>query len=183
MSRTVLGAAGLPEANISPGACLTLMHGPLEFGWRLSGVTSDFLAEAMALPYTGSKTRHANIHHSIEYLSNELIENALKFREPSDVFIEACVAADTFLMRVRNQIGPETSARFQHLLADILSEDPGERLIRQIEENAASDASGSGLGILTLLADYGARLAWEFEASDDRRVQLTTTASINIPLA
>ncbi|WJH38213.1 hypothetical protein N7E02_05880 (plasmid) [Aliirhizobium terrae] len=183
MSRTILGTTDLAEASLSSGARLTLMDGPLELSWRLSGLTSDFLAEAMALPFTSSKTRHANVHHSIEYLSNELIENALKFRQPSDIVIEACVDADLFLMRVRNEIDSETSTRFRNLLTDILSADPGELLIQQIEANAASNASGSGLGILTLLADYGAELAWEFEGANDQRIQLTTTASVQIPLA
>lgn len=183
MSKTVLGLQDLTEANFSSGACLTLSDGPLELGWRHSGLTSDFIAEAMALPFTTSKTLHADIHHSIGYLSNELIENAVKFRQPGDIVIEACLAAGVFLMRVRNDVDSETSIRFQDRLKKMLSVDPGELLIRQIEANAASDASGSGLGLLTLLSDYDARMSWEFEDFDHQRVKLTTTASLALPLS
>ncbi|WJH38731.1 hypothetical protein N7E02_05050 (plasmid) [Aliirhizobium terrae] len=63
----------------------------------------------------------------------------------------------------------ETFTRFQNLLTDILSADPGELLIQQIEANAVFNASGSGLGILALLADYGAELAWEFDGANNQR--------------
>ncbi len=182
MSKTILGMSDLTEARFSSGACLTLSDGPLELGWRHSGLTSDFIAETMAMSFAASKTRHANIHHSIGYLSNELIENAVKFRQPGKIIIESCVAVDVFLIRVCNEIDMETSVRFQHLLAKMLAADPVELLIRQIEANAASNASGSGLGLLTLLADYDARMAWEFETSGEDRVKLTTTASLALPV-
>jgi hypothetical protein len=72
----------LTEASFSSGACLTLNDGPLEIGWRHSGLTSDFIADAMTLPFSASKTLHADIHHSIGYLSNELIENAINSASP-----------------------------------------------------------------------------------------------------
>lgn len=183
MSKNVLGVHDLTEKIFSSGACLTLVDGPLELGWRHSGLTSDFIAEAMALRFSGSKALHTNIRHNIGYLSNELIENAVKFRQPGKIIIEACVVDGVFLMRVRNKINAETSDKFQEILINMLSVDPGELLIRQIEANASSDTGGSGLGLLTLLADYDARMSWEFEASGDDRVKLTTTASLALPLS
>lgn len=183
MSKTVLGIYDLTEASFPSGACLTLSDGPLQLGWRHSGLTSDFIAEAMAMPFAASKARYADIHHSIGYLSNELIENAVKFRQPGKIIIEAGITAEVFMIRVRNEIDKNTSARFQALLTKMLSGEPGDLLIRQIEANAASDATGSGLGLLTLLADYDARMAWEFETSGKDRVRLTTTASLALPLS
>jgi len=44
-----------------------------------------------------------------------------------------------------------------------VARDPGELLIERIEANAAEPfGSGSGLGLLTLMNDYGARLGWTF---------------------
>lgn len=87
------------------------------------------------------------------------------------------------VVRVKNAVDAETSAAFQRKLRTILDRDPGELLIQQIEENAISDGNGSGLGLLTLLSDYGARMAWEFNDIDDSSVILTTTAAISIPMA
>ncbi len=183
MSKTVLGFQDLTEANFASGAYLMLSDGPLELGWRHSGLTADFIAEAMALPFAGTNRLHKSIQHHIGYLSNELIENAVKFRQPGRIIIEACVEGDVFMMRVRNEIDNKTSERFQIRLHTMLSVDPGELLIQQIEANAASDTGGSGLGLLTLLSDYEARMAWEFEASGENRVSLTTTASLALPLS
>lgn len=183
MSKTVLGIHDLTETGFPSGACLTLSDGPLQLGWRHSGLTSDFIAEAMSMPFAASKTRYADIHHSIGYLSNELIENAVKFRQSGKIVIEAGITAEVFMIRVRNEIDIDTSARFQVLLTRMLSGEPGELLIRQIEENAASNATGSGLGLLTLLADYNARMAWEFETSSRDRIRLTTTASLALPMS
>ncbi|TIV43747.1 MAG: ATP-binding protein, partial [Mesorhizobium sp.] len=55
-------------------------------------------------------------------------------------------------------------------------------LIQRIEANAANpDAGRSGLGLLTLMSDYGARLAWIFSSADENdRICLETYASIPI---
>jgi hypothetical protein len=183
MSRTVLGSDDLFRTRIDQGIRLTLSDGPLDIGWRHSGLTSDFLADAMALPYSVSRTRHAQVQHSIEYLSNELIENAVKFRLPGEIAIEAGLTDEVFMMRVSNCVDQETAIRFQGLLSTIVAGDPGELLISKIEENAASNSSGSGLGLLTLLSDYGARMLWEFETLGDQQVRLTTTASLVLPMS
>lgn len=183
MSKTVLGHDDLAGADFPPGASLRLNDGPLELGWRHSGLTSDFIAAAMAMPYAASRTLHAYIHHSIGYLSNELIENAVKFRLTGAIAIEAGIVSDVFMMRVCHEIDTAASARFQQRLEDMLSAEPGELLIQQLEENAASDAEGSGLGLLTLLADYGARMSWEFETLGQDRVKLVTTAYLALPLS
>ncbi|MDS7594188.1 slr1658 superfamily regulator [Agrobacterium tumefaciens] len=183
MARVLYGAEELIDANLEQGARLILCDGPLQIGWRHSGLTSDFIAEVMSMPYAFAKNDYAVVHHSIAYLTNELIENAVKFRLPSEIVIEACLAATTVLIRVKNAVDAETSVLFQHKLRQILDRDPGELLIQQIEANALSDDNASGLGLLTLLSDYGARMAWEFDDVDERSVILTTTAEISIPIA
>jgi hypothetical protein len=144
-------------------------------------MTSDFIADVMALPYAGSKSNHTQVHHDIGYLSNELIENAIKFRQPGEIIVEACISQESFIVRVRNPIDRRTSFRFKDLLHRIISGDPGELLLQQIETNAMSEASGSGLGLLTLLSDYDAKMAWEFDDRNDQNILLTTTAAVAIP--
>ena len=46
-------------------------------------------------------------------------------------------------------------------MREITAGDPGDLLIQRIEANAAGTGSGSGLGILTLMNDYGVRLTWD----------------------
>ena len=60
--------------------------------------------------------------------------------------------------------------------------DPGELLIERIEENAENaNSSGSGLGLLTLMSDYGARLGWRFQpAAEADAIRLDTYAALDI---
>jgi hypothetical protein len=181
MARRLYGSIDLAEINLQRGARLTLTDGPLELGWRHSGITSDFIAGVMAMPYASSKQHYTVVHHSIGYLANELIENAVKFRLPSSIEIEACLRQSEFLLRVRNPIAIDSSARFQRTLDHMLESDPGDLLIQQIEANALADSNASGLGLLTLLSDYGARITWEFDDHGEGSVMLTTTAAVSVP--
>ena len=181
MTPRVYGIESLMGISLETGTRLTLSDGPLQLGWKHSGMTSDFIAEVMALPYSRSRRDYTQAHHDIAYLSNELIENAVKFRQPGEILIEASICDETFLIRVMNTIDGATSSRFQQLLNRLQSKDPGELLLEQIEINAISAASGSGLGLLTLLSDYDAKMAWAFDEDDDQRVILTTTAAVAMP--
>jgi hypothetical protein len=181
MAPMIYGTESLVGISLNLVTRLTLRDGPLHLSWKHSGMTSDFIADVMALPYAGSKSSHNQVHHDIGYLSNELIENAIKFRQPGAIIVEAGTSHGSFFMRVRNAIDSETSSRFKDLLHRIISRDPGELLLEQIETNAMSDTSGSGLGLLTLLSDYNAKMAWEFEDHYDQHMLLTTTAAVAIP--
>lgn len=112
-----------------------------------------------ALMVRPDTTFYRRLSHDIGYLSNELIENAVKFRQPGEILIEAGIFDGTFLIRVKNTIDGVTSSRFQQLLHRLQSRDPGELLLEQIETNAISAEGGSGLGLLTLLSDYDAKMA------------------------
>jgi hypothetical protein len=83
---------------------------------------------------------------------------------------------------VTNRTAAEAAGKFQGLLAEITTRDPGELLIERIEANAADEnSSGSGLGILTLMNDYGARLGWHFsEAPAGGTIVLVTRASLSL---
>lgn len=82
---------------------------------------------------------------------------------------------------MKNAIDSATSFRLQQLLHRLQSNEPGILLLEQIETNAISSTSGSGLGLLTLLSDYDARMAWTFEENEDQHIILTTTAAVAMP--
>lgn len=159
-----------------------LFDGPLDLRWHHCATTSDFIADLFALPFNASRTDYREVRHNIGYLVNELIENAVKFREPGEILIEAAMEVDSFKVKVTNVISTEAASSFQALLAEITVGDPGDLLIQRIEANAADpDASGSGLGLLTLMSDYGARLAWIFNPVDDgKRVHIETFATLPV---
>ncbi|RAZ93072.1 ATP-binding protein [Mesorhizobium hawassense] len=159
---------------------LRLFDGPLDLSWRHCATTSDFIADLFALRFQSSRNDYVEVRHSIGYVVNELIENAVKFRAPGEIVIEASMDSESFKLKVSNDVDNENASEFQSLLADITVGDPKDLLIQRIEANAANpDMAGSGLGLLTLMSDYGARLAWIFSPADKRdRICLETYASI-----
>ncbi|TIP82622.1 MAG: ATP-binding protein, partial [Mesorhizobium sp.] len=145
-----------------------LFDGPLDLSWRHCATTSDFIADVFALRFRSSRNDYMEVRHSIGYLVNELIENAVKFRAPGEILIEASMDSECFKIKVSNDVEGKIASGFQDLLADITAGDPEDLLIQRIELNAANpEVTGSGLGLLTLMSDYGARLAWIFSAADE----------------
>ena len=161
---------------------LRLFDGPLDLSWRHCATTSDFIADLFALRFQSSRNDYMEVRNSIGYLVNELIENAVKFRAPGEIVIEASMDSECFKLKVSNDVDNENTSEFQSLLADITVGDPKDLLIQRIEANAANpDVARSGLGLLTLMSDYGARLAWIFSPADESdRIYLETYASIPI---
>lgn len=162
-------------------ACnLKLMEGELGISWHHCSLTSDFIGDFFAARIQASGQDGNEARHSISYMVNELLENSVKFRAPSDISIKAALGDGNFVVTVNNMIHEQTAERFKALLTDLLARDPGELLIERIEQNAADPtSSSSGLGLLTLMNDYGAQLAWAFEDADDKGlVRLETHAAL-----
>ncbi|MBP1886682.1 slr1658 superfamily regulator [Sinorhizobium mexicanum] len=176
---------GLEDVAIGTGEDVTrlrLFEGPLDLSWKHCAMTSDFVAEFVALRYRTSRSLYKEVRHNVGYLTNELIENAVKFRTSGEIVVEASIATNAFRTKVSNFIDVDTAERFQHLLSEITAGDPGELLIERIEANATGSGAGSGLGLLTLMSDYGAHFAWVFGSDrQDSKIPLETYASITVP--
>lgn len=173
-----------PVAADDPGLRIQLCCENLEARWAHCSMTAEFLGAFYAANARAQGLNPREAEHSIAYLVNEILENVIKFRAKGgdDVVIECRLGGGTFRMQVGNVVTTETAAAFQQTLRALLARDPGELLIERIEANALDpNASGSGLGILTLLSDYSARLGWQFDpAADQAHTQLRTYAEISI---
>lgn len=157
------GTTKLTNRSEADGTSLRLMDGPLEISWHHCSTTSDFLGDFYATQARNASLNFNETRHGIGYLVNELLENAIKFRARGDIRIESSLDGANFEMKVVNYIDDATSMRFRGLLDEIMRREPGELLIEKIEANAANPSStGSGLGLLTLMSDYGVRLGWTF---------------------
>ncbi|PVB62289.1 ATP-binding protein [Labrenzia sp. 011] len=160
---------------------LRLMAEPLELGWHHCGVTSDFIGEYFSRS-CGEGIDAVDARHSISYMINEILENAIKFRKGGDIDLTGSLEAGKFEIRITNRIDAGTAETFQKHLIKLLEREPGELLLERIEENALNpDSTGSGLGILTLMSDYEAELGWSFATEHaSEGVELTTCASLRL---
>ena len=164
------------------GISVVLKEGQLGRSWKQAGATSEFLGEVLAPQSAKSGLDYSEARHAIIYLVNELLENAIKFSSPGDVEVRCSLEDSTFELAVINRINPDLVSGFQVLLAELTTRDPGDLLIERIEANAADEtSSASGLGILTLMNDYGVRMGWHFsDAPAGSAIVLRTHASLSL---
>jgi len=177
----VYGNAAASNGGDATRFCLKLMAEPLELSWHHCGVTSDFIGEFFSRSCERG-VDPVDARHSISYMINEILENAIKFRRGGNIELSSSLEGDSFEIQIVNLIDAETAASFQEHLAKLLEREPGELLLERIEENALDpDSSGSGLGLLTLMSDYGAKLGWSFASEHvSEGVELTTYASLRL---
>lgn len=182
---TTLGNAEPAPPELKQLMRIAVSTAQIPLKWSDCSSTADFLSHYYAgiFALDRSEAQVTDISHSVSYMANELIENAVKFRTEGDVTIDAGVDGGDFLLRIANWIDQNTSTRFRALLEELTAGDPGELLIQRIEANAIDGKGGSGLGILTLMNDYGVRLSWSFRPEDDGRIFLETLARLPVPAA
>ncbi|UBF23572.1 DUF6272 family protein [Kovacikia minuta CCNUW1] len=158
---------------------------PLQKRWRNNGLSADFLADYLVTFFPGSEDdsitqQQAEVKSAVNYVANELLENAMKFNDESSQFgisIQLQLHPDRIVFIVTNSVTPEAIAPFQATIQTLITADLDELYIQQLERNAVNDTlNHSGLGLLTMMNDYQAKIGWKFETiSQEPACTLITT--------
>lgn len=161
--------------------------------WRNNGLSADFVADYMTTFFprqSDSKTeqqRQSELKHAVSYIANELLENAMKFNYPASKssieFGIHLLERDNaqIVLYVTNSVRPEQVIEFQEFIQELLTGDPEELFIRQMEINAENpEDMGSRLGFLTMINDYSAELGWKFHRLDDAVTLVTTMVQLSV---
>jgi len=146
----------------------------LQERWRNNGLSADFLADYLSTFFPGdddaSLDRRTEIKDAVSYVANELLENAMKFSYTlahHPVSITMQLDAESVRFYVSNSLDPESLPGFQIFIQELLEGDPDEMYMERLMQNAEEDSDGgSGLGFLTMLNDYEAKLGWKFDVID-----------------
>ncbi|MDF0553809.1 DUF6272 family protein [Kamptonema sp. UHCC 0994] len=167
---------------------------PSEKMWCNCRLSAYFLADYFSnlLPIDEDEDRGEErikaMKNAVSYIGNELLENAMKFNEFSKHkrvnfgihFLEDLERV-TAIIFTKNSINSKKIEKFQAFIEELLSADLNELYVQQIEKAAASEQSeASGLGLLTIINDYSAKLGWKFESepSAPQIIIVTTMAQI-----
>jgi len=143
-----------------------------DFNWRANNLLAQFMADyfANSFPTPADDPLAAHFQHevndSISYITNELLENAVKFHCNRTFNIKCGLAFDQeeLIIYVANVVSQVLGVQFQERIDQLLKGDAEELLMQQMEANALSTNNlHSGLGLLTIMNDYEARLGWKFE--------------------
>src|SRR6476469_5048823 len=136
--------------------------------WRNNGLSANFMADYLMvfLPVSDDNAvaiaRQEEIKSAISFIANELLENAMKFNDYSSlrpIVVQLQLFQDRVVLLVTNAVEPDTVEIFKTLIQEIITSDPSEMLIRQLEKNADAKTD-SGVGLLTMINDYGAQVGW-----------------------
>ena len=160
---------------------------PIRERWRNNGLSADFLGDYLSTFFPGddkaARYKREEIRSGVSYIANELLENAMKYSHaPAKQVIRIRMELDPDEIRffVSNSLSEEHAKHFKVVINRLLTEDPNELYIEQLERNAEEDADeGSSLGFLTMMNDYGARLAWKFDMVQNHQ---RVTAQVRLPV-
>jgi hypothetical protein len=161
---------------------------PLKQRWRNNGLSADFLGDYVttffplddAIPDT--QLRQAEIRGAVSFIANELLENAMKYHDPAlpePVTIQLGLDSKQIVFHASNGAGEQAAGRFREFIARLQDGDPGELYLQQLEDNALAEQS-AGLGYLTMINDYGAELAWRFQAGEGGGYRVTTQVTLTL---
>ena len=172
--------------SFSPGSI------PLRQRWRNNCLSADFLADYLSTFFLSSEQEEAKSEKQIEvksavsYIANELLENAMKYGVEKSLYpisIQIHLNPDLIIFQLTNSIHKQQTQAFQAHIEKLINSDPSELYIAQLENNALDEnIENSGLGFLTMLNDYEAKLGWKFEtlASESTEIAVTTMVQLNI---
>jgi hypothetical protein len=144
------------------------LSAPIRSRWRNNGLSADFLGDYVTTFFSANDApaHQQEIKHAVTYIANEFLENAMKFHErdvdiPIGIRLELTDSQIT--ISASNGVGLEQADRYKAFVGRILTSDAGDLLVRQLEESSVDETNESGLGLLTMISDYGARLGWQFD--------------------
>jgi len=161
---------------------------PLKQRWRNNGLSADFLADYVATFFpmsdsdeSGAVSKRIEIKSAVSYIANELLENAMKFSDDTSTYpvsIQLQLHSNRLIFLVTNSIISEKVNPFQTYIQTLIRENPEELYLHRLE-NSGDDES-SGLGLLTMINDYMAKLGWKFQVvqEEPRIVAVTTTVQL-----
>ena len=158
---------------------------PINKRWRNNGLSANFLSDYMSTFFPESddlKNNHTKkeLTYTVSFISNELLENVMKYTS-SDCELSSGINLyldkKTLVFEVFNYITQEAQEKYINFINKILNGDAEELFIQQLESNA-NNGESSGLGVLTMINDYQASLAWKVILTNKSYVRATTQVTI-----
>ncbi len=213
---TILGNYFEPSAELQQET-LTLHFSPsnlpLKKRWENNGVSADFIAEYVKNFWIGHFEGEyslddekyfiqlENLHNSVKYVANELLENAMKFSYWEDpnrnlddpknkeyYITESTLAGvilslseDRLIFYISHIATNDQALKYLSFVKILLSGDP-EKLYYETMKNSYKEENinTSGLGILSMICDYSATLGWKFRQITESLTSITTMVTLKV---
>lgn len=165
---------------------------PLQQRWRNNGLSADFVADYLGSFFPVSEDdpqtiyRQKELKGAVSYIANELLENAMKYHDETSnnsIQFGIYLLSNAIVLFCHNYISNLQEPQFLKIIDNLTSRDAGELYIEQLEKLAEDeDNRTSGLGLITIMNDYQAKLGWKLEKAVDNidMIKVTTMAQLLI---
>lgn len=163
---------------------------PIKKRWRNNGLSADYIANYLATFFPikpdqpDSIDKLAEMKSAVSYIANELLENSMKYADTTALYpitLHTQIENNKIRLFVDNSILAAQAENFQNFIRELLNSDPDELFIRKLEESAEDEnTSSSGLGFLTMINDYSAKLGWKFDTVEKDSPVMTVTTMVEL---
>lgn len=164
---------------------------PLKQRWQNNGLSANFIADYLVAFFPvdenelGALDKRNKTIGAVKYITNELLENAMKFSDETlhfPVSIKLELRIDCLVFKTTNAINSQAVSSFQALIEELTTSDPSELFMRRLEKNTVDNWNTSGLGLITIMNDYSAKLGWKFEIIKQPLEMIAVTTTVQLPL-
>lgn len=159
---------------------------PIQRRWRNNSFSAEFLADYWGTFFPTQDGREqadpAEIKDAVSFISNELLENAIKFADADSRFpitIGLYLDGNELRFCVTNSVTPGHAVHFQEYIDKVLTEDADKLYMCHVEDTVSEQ---SRLGLLTIINDYKAKLAWKFQTIKGERETIIVTTMVRLPI-
>ncbi|AFZ26170.1 hypothetical protein Cylst_4060 [Cylindrospermum stagnale PCC 7417] len=168
---------------------------PIKQRWKNNRLSAHFVADYFAnfLPVDeNDPSRERRIKESkgaVSYVANELLENAIKYNDENSNYkvkfgVHFVENIDDIIAVIfaTNSVKSGDVDKLKAFIEELLSSDPNDMYISQVEKSVEEDTEASGLGLLTMINDYGAKLGWSIDLieGDSPVMTVTTMAQFKV---
>jgi hypothetical protein len=163
---------------------------PLKQRWRNNCLSADFLADYLSTFFSSDEVQNQTsieaVKSAVSYIANELLENAMKYGEAkpaSPISLQIHLIQNHIIFELTNSININKVNYFQEYIQELVTADPNELYINKLEANALNEnKTESGLGFLTMINDYNAKLGWKFEAASQQIPEIVVTTMVQLEI-
>lgn len=163
---------------------------PLKQRWRTNGLSADFMADYFATFFPGKEETtteadlQAEVKSAVSFIGNELLENAMKFTDETldyPISLTLQMHSDKLVFIAKNSVNYQGVDKFQAFVKELATSDIDELYIRHFEQgDSVKNSQVSGLGLLTMINDYQAKLGWKFEAIENESEAVSVTTMVQL---
>jgi serine phosphatase RsbU (regulator of sigma subunit) len=162
------------EKGVETSFTITFLPLDMFDNWNRGSILSDFTADYFRHNFPAEEQ-----FGLISTVVNELVENAVKFTANNSLPVTLTLrrAGDRVLILATNSVPQNRCAPFMDVCRELFARNLDDLYVERLERGKV-DRHASGLGLLLIRKDYGAKLGFRFQFDDENAVNVSVMAEL-----